>query len=407
MFSKSLVLKNTLYQVIGKGISIACSLLTVSLLTNYFGVEGWGNYVFLTTSVLLSFNLADWGVAAVTIRKWVRVKNKREVLGDALFLKVFLSFFAFLVFNLLAFFLPQFASLRPYSFLASLTIFFLTLRTGADIFFIARQELGRKVFFEALSSLLFLFLIWVFLKFFTLSFYQLVLFWLLAAAVAGLAALILVFKQQGFKLRFSYSRIRGLFVQAFPLGLRQMIFAVYDEGIDSFFLKTFLGAAAVGYYGLAYKVYGNLVLLAAFFMNSLLAVLSREKPRLREKIFFAAAKFLLFLGLLVGGVTFFTAPWLINLLGGASFLPAVKALRILSGALVFSFLNHLVGYTLLALGKQKRLLYFSLACLLVNLLGNYFLIPRGGVVAAALVTLMTEATMFFLGIGFVRREIKK
>ena len=134
MFSKSLVLRNTLYQIVGKGISVVCSLLVVSLLTDSFGVEGWGNYVFLTTSVLLSFNLADWGVAAVAIRRWVRAKNKGKVLSNALFLKIFLSFFAFLIFNLLAFFLPQFASLRAYAFLASLTIFFLTLRTWADIF---------------------------------------------------------------------------------------------------------------------------------------------------------------------------------------------------------------------------------------------------------------------------------
>jgi O-antigen/teichoic acid export membrane protein len=163
-----------------------------------------------------------------------------------------------------------------------------------------------------------------------------------------------------------------------PLGLRQLVFATYDEGIDNFFLKTFLGSAAVAYYGLAYKVYANLVLLAAFFMNSLFPILAGASGKKTKTIVKKSGKILLAAGLGVGVFTFLFAPFLVKILGGEAFLPSVAILRLLAVALVAAFLNHLFGYLFLARGEQKKLLFFSLLALAFNLGGNWFLVPRLG-----------------------------
>jgi len=396
------VFKNTLWQILGRGVMLACSFLVVFLLTRLLGAARYGDYLFLTTTTLLFFNLADFGTSATAIRMISQEKERRrEIFSAALVLKTGLSLSSFLVLNLAAFFLPQFAGLRPAALIASLALFFLSLRTAADILFMADLRFEKKVFFEVLASLIFLVLSLVLFIFGKNDLHLLLIFWVLAGALSSFGAFFLVLKKGEFhwSLREKKS-MKPLFKEAFPLGLRQLVFATYDEGIDNFFLKTFLGSMSVAYYGLAYKIYANLVLLAAFFMNSLFPVLAGASEKRVKMMVQTVGRILLLAGLAVSALTFFLAPFLVKILGGEAFLPSVPVLRLLCLALVAAFLNHLFGYLLLARGEQKKLLWFSLLALAFNLGGNWLLVPRLGAQGAAMITLGTELLMLILGGGY-------
>jgi len=401
------VIKNTFWQILGRGVAVFCSFLITFLLTRLLGVASYGDYVFITTTVLLFFNLADLGVGAIAIREIAKNSNEKQfILGNAFALKFFLSLLAFVIFNCLAFCLPQFANLLIAAFFASFSLFFLTIRTVADIFFIAKLEFGKKVFFEVLASILFLLFVLVFFLKGQGNLSLLMINWAMAAAVSGLLALWFVFRnKKGWRWQYNSLGIKKLFGQAFPLGVRQLIFSTYDRGIDSFFLKTFLGSLSVAYYGLAYKVYDNLVLLAAFLMNSLFPILSGIQGQLLVKTFKKAGKILFFSGLTITFFTLILAPFLIKILGGGRFLSSVAILQILSFALVMAFLNHLIGYTMIVIEEQKTLLYFSLVALLVNLIGNWFFISRFGGMGAAGVTVATELTSLILGGWFIAKKL--
>jgi len=405
---KHSVFKNTLWQILGKGVAIGCSFLITFLLTRLLGVAAYGDYIFVTTTVLLFFSLADLGVGAIAIREIAKDSTKKQVIfSNAFILKFFLSLLVFIVFNCLAFCLPQFANLLIPAFLASFSLFFLTIRTVADILFIAKLELGKKVFFEVLASILFLLFVLVFFWKGQKSLNLLIISWTTAAAVSGLLALLFVFRKEKLHWQGRFSGIKKLFCQAFPLGVRQLIFSTYDRGIDSFFLKTFLGSLSVAYYGLAYKVYGSLVLLAAFLMNSLFPILSKKQGQSLVETFKKAGKILFFSGLAITFFTFILSPFLIEVLGGSQFLSSVAILQILSFGLIIAFLNHLIGYTMIVIEEQKTLLYFSLVALLVNLIGNWLFVPRFGGMGAAGVTVATELTSLILGGLFVSRKLKK
>ena len=397
-----LAFKNTLWQILGRGVMLVCSFLIVFLLTRLLGTARYGDYLFLTTTVLLFFNLADFGTGATAVRMISQEKKRRrEIFSAALVLKTGLSLLSFLVLNLAAFFLPQFAGLRPAALIASLALFFLSVRTAADILFMADLRFEKKVFFEVAASLIFLILSSALFIFGKNDLQLLLVFWVLSGAVSGLGALFLVLKNKEFGFSWVNKKsVKLLFKEALPLGLRQLVFATYDEGIDNFFLKTFLGSAAVAYYGLAYKVYANLVLLAAFFMNSLFPILAGASGKKTKTIVKKSGKILLAAGLGVGVFTFLFAPFLVKILGGEAFLPSVAILRLLAVALVAAFLNHLFGYLFLARGEQKKLLFFSLLALAFNLGGNWFLVPRLGGWGAAIITLGTELLMLILGGGY-------
>ncbi|MBP8591088.1 flippase [Candidatus Shapirobacteria bacterium] len=404
-----LVFKNTLWQILGRGVMLACSFLAVFLLTRLLGAEDYGDYLFLTTAVLLSFNLADFGTSATAVKMISQKKiNRQAIFTSALVLKMGLSLFSFLVFNLAAFFLPQFAGLGLAALIASLSLFFLNLRTAADILFMADLRFEKKVFFEVFASVLFLLASLILFFLGKDNLVLLIIFWVLAGALSGLGAILLIFKKGEFRWSLLEKKpIKNIFKEAFPLGLRQLVFATYDEGIDNFFIKTFLGSVNVAYYGLAYKIYGNLILLAAFFMNSLFPVLAGASPKKVKEMVQTGGRLLFLAGLALGAITFLLAPFLVRILGGEAFLPSMPILRLLCPALVAVFLNHLFGYLLVARGEQRKLLWFSLLALAFNLGGNWLLIPRLGTQGAAIITLGTELLMLLLGGGYwVKNSIK-
>jgi O-antigen/teichoic acid export membrane protein len=59
-------------------------------------------------------------------------------------------------------------------------------------------------------------------------------------------------------------------------------------------------------------------------------------------------------------------------------------------AWIWSYIGHLLGFTLIARGGQKEMLYLGLMALVLNLSLNIWLVPYYGIVAAAWITVLTE-----------------
>jgi len=70
---------------------------------------------------------------------------------------------------------------------------------------------------------------------------------------------------------------------------------------------------------------------------------------------------------------------------------AAKVLRVLILGCLFTYIGHLVGFTLIAKGGQKDLLKVGLIGLVFNLSLNWLLIPSYGIIVAAWITVATEA----------------
>jgi O-antigen/teichoic acid export membrane protein len=95
----------------------------------------------------------------------------------------------------------------------------------------------------------------------------------------------------------------------------------------------------------------------------------------------------------IAGVIGIAAPVLVNVLYGWEYAEAVPALRLLAitGALLFVdvFLRH----ALIACGMERGILFAALVGLVVAILLSLMLIPRFGIVGAALATIVRECCM--------------
>jgi len=402
------VVVNTFSQVASRGLVVLISLLTTGLLTRMFGSTGYGNYIFITSFIFIFISLSDLGVTLTGVRESSAKKDEKGAVFDQILaLRSILTLMLFFLFNLAILFLPQFAGLRLSAFIASFVVFFLTLRTVSQGVLQANLRLDLASTLEIFASLLFLILIFVFKVLGrSVSLNLLMFFWLTSALVSAILGWFISRQYHFLKPSFVKKEMVRLFKEALPLGVYILIFSVYDRGIDSFILKTFFPISIVGYYGLAYKIHGNLVLGAAFLMNSLFPLLSSLKDDLKKlrQIYEKAFTLLLLSGfiLLSGGLIF--APWVIKVIAGPGFTPSILALRLLLGATFFSYLNHLTGFLMIALGKQKKLLAFSLIAFLVNLSLNLVFIPLFSFPAAAVITILTELTIFIFTQNFLARN---
>lgn len=404
----SRVFVNTFSQAVSRGLVVLVSVLTTSLLTRFFGAAGYGDYIFVTSLVLLFVGLSDLGTTIIGVREASANKSRaKNIFSHVLGLRLSLSCGLFLLFNCLIFLIPQFAGLKLAAAMASLVIPFLVLRTTTEAVLQTYLRLDLASLLEISASAFFLLFILVMAFVNALvSLPYLMLVWVFSALFSGIIGWFLANHYLTLGLSFKKESLVPLVKEALPLGIYLLVYSIYDRGVDSFILKIFSGSEAVGFYGLAYKIHGNLVLGAAFLMNSLFPLLAGEKEHFAflKKTYHKAFSFLFSAGLLVSLFFFFLAGPAIRFIAGSSFNQSVFILRLLLGATFFSYLNHLTGYLLVTLGEQKTLLKYSLLALFLNLFLNIIFIPRFSFFAAAVITVLTEGTLFFLTQGFLKQK---
>ncbi len=413
MNNTTLVAKNTFWQILGRGVMLACSLTTAYFLTRLLGIEAWGNYIFITNIVLIAFNLADFGTGTITVRNLAQPKLKtsqqQAIFTQALTLKLSFTLIALLILAILIFSLNQFQDIRVLALLSSLAIVFLTFRTLAEALFMAHLRFVAKVFFETLASIFSVGgVVLISQTYYQITLGQSLLVWGGGAAISAFGALIFLKRKFShiFTLNLGFEGTKEFLRQSVPVGIRQLVFALYDAGIDSFFLKTLVGSAAVGFYGLSYKIYTNLILGAAFFMNSLFPIIIKKDHQNLTPTLKRGAIFLSISGLIISLSVAALAPTIIKAISGEAFLPSIPVLRILMLALVFGYLNHLTGYTMIALKAEKQLLCLSLFALIINLAGNWLFIPVFGIIGAAWVTVATEASILITTSVFLAKRLQ-
>lgn len=399
------VVKNTFSQIAGRAVVVAASILSTALLTRGFGPDGFGDYIFLTSFILLFVGLSDLGTTTIGVREAASHPEKEEVFfGNVLTVRLFLSFLLLAIFNLLVILLPQFTGLRLSAFIGSFVFPFLVLRTTGQAILQTHLRLDLASLLEVVAAMLMLVSL-LFLLLFgkTVSLSWLMAFWAVSALISAIIGLVYAGRYLKTKILFDRKIIGEILRQSLPLGAYLLVYAVYDRGIDSFFLKTFTDSRSVGYYGLAYKIHGNLIFGAAFLMNSLFPIISslKNKREELENIFQKTFTLLLVSGLIVffGGVLL--APAIIKLIAGNDFLISIGIFRILLFATFFSFLNHLTGFLMIAFASQKKLLVFSFVALILNFVLNFIFIPKYSYWAAAIITVLTEGIIFFLSINFL------
>ncbi len=394
------VLSNTGVQILGKVVMVVVGFLTTGILTRRLGVEVYGDYLLIQSLLLVVGSFSNMGTGVIGVRELSRKKEEKKFL-NIVFLRKFLSLGAIAGLVLFSLVWSPLSMIRLPILIGGLTIFLISFLGDLGIVFQVDLKMGWKSLLELLSPVLIMVgLIW----------------WadvgLVEVMIIGLLVRLLVLgigkglvKGLGRKIFSLFSEIdwklvKKIFVMSWPMGLYLLVFTSYDKMIDSLMIRHFLGREGVAWYGLAYKVYSNLVMPAYFLVSSVFPLLSKKKDNGQ----LVKQGLIVLLGMVVMGLplVWMGAGWIMEALGGEGFYEGVQVLKILGLALGFSYVNHMFGFLLIARDGQKKMLSYGLIAIVFNLALNLLVIPVWGINGAAGVTIATEGLMTILLVSGLR-----
>jgi len=403
MLKKSLL--NTWVQIVAKGITVLISLVTTGLLTRKLGANVYGSYTLIVSVLLLLDSISDFGTKVIGVKEasGKEGKERNQLYMQVVWARLLTTLVAFILGIILIFSWGGFTEIKGAVFIALMMIWFTSIAGSLEIIFQTELRMGLKVLMDVLFPLIFLIvllfwhssvgLMWVFGVYLIARILSLSIGWKLLKKVLG-----------SFKLEILNKKFVLLFLKAsWPMGIYMLIFTGYDRAIDSLMIDKFIGVKEVAFYGLAYKIYSNMVQPAYYFVNSIFPILSGKSEQ--KKDLFKWSLLIIFGSLVfIIPLAYLLAPLMIKILAGSSFEPAIKVLRILLIPLFFAYFNHLFGFTLISKGGQKQMLILGLITLVFNFVGNLIMIPKFGIVGAAYVTGFTEGMACLLTILALRKR---
>lgn len=408
---------NTAVQVAAKIMTVLCTLATTILLTGYLGKDGYGDYMFVITLAVLFGSLADWGTSMIGVRETAKERtNQGKLLANVFILRIFLSLAAVVFLILVSFVIPLPTKdpqlLRRIIKIASPIIFLVATRASFMIVFQARLQMYKAAIVDIIGSgLIFLFSWYAVQK--GLGFGPLVWAVIWAGFISMLVAAVLALKTVKYIFVFDAKIAKKIISESLPMGAILMLFTI-DNKIDTIMLGMMKGSGPVGIYGIAYRVYDVLILGAAYLMKALLPIISRYgdlvhwSGRLRQ-IYQKSFDILLLGGAGIAVVIWMAAPLIVQILTQQrfpEFADSAAVLRILTLAMFIGYFNHLTGYTIVALGKQRPYFWVAGGALVFNVFLNLLIIPRFSYFGAAWVTVLSEGLVLIITTIFIFRLLK-
>lgn len=210
--------------------------------------------------------------------------------------------------------------------------------------------------------------------------------------VVGILLLASYKKYGGARLNCSKSVAKRILRKSVPFILPGLMVAVYGY-VDKFMLKQMLSESDVGYYATATAVCGMWAFVLQAVIDSMYpsimeahkkdhAEYEKKNRRLYAIVFYMAITVSILFCLL--------GRWVVVILYGEAYLPAVLPLKIVTWYTAFSYLGVARNAWIVCEEKQKHLKYIYVSAAILNVLMNLVFIPQWGAAGAAAASLATQ-----------------
>lgn len=402
-----IVIKNSLFIFCGRiANSIFLFLLTLTI-SRLLGPALFGTYSFLTTVVLTGSYFANYGLDTLMVREVAKDQNVgKACLTNILGLKLLTSFLTIALIALLF----QLISLDPKTnrLLLILLISLLfnslsqTLWYYGDGFekFIYHSLLWPMSNFikSAIGIVLVIFFQDIFLLIWGLVVAEIISFGLSYALIRNRFGTCYP--------SFDLSKWYKLIMKATPLAIGVILSALYFR-LDIIMLKLMKGDEVVGLYSAAYKlieaftIFPSVIVMVLF--PSLVKDYNINIHKLKEKMNKSLIYFIS-MGVICAVFLSMFSKKIIVALYGNNFVSSSITLQVLSWALLFIFINYLLSYVLISVGKEKKNTINLLIITSINIGLNLLLIPEYGHIGAGWATLISEFVLMVL-CGFAIKTV--
>lgn len=403
------IARNSILQITGKMISLFLGLVAIAIMTRYLGQEGFGYYT--TVIAFLSFFgiLVDFGLTLTTIQMISRQNADIDrTMSNMMTLRVISSAIFMAIAPIVVMFFNYNQTIEMGVLICALSFFCTTLiqiLTGVfqkelKMFEVTVAELAGRVILVALTA--------------AAAYYGKsieYIFW--AISIGSLINLLLVcfYSKRYVKLSlaFDFEIWKSILKRTWPIALSISFNLIYLK-MDTIILSLVRSQSEVGLYGATYRVVDILTMLPAVYMGIVLPHLTvyfnedkrKELFELLQKAFNAL---MIFCVPIVLG-TFLVARKLMVFVAGAAFAESGEILKVLILASGAIFATSLFGYAVVAVHKQRQMMWGYLTTAVLTLAGYLVLIPIYGYWAAAWMTVFSEVLIMIWTAIVVYQTIK-
>jgi O-antigen/teichoic acid export membrane protein len=374
----------------------------VIALARTLAAADYGRYSFIVSYLTFFQVLADFGVEPIALRRFCQEPERRAFLmANVLGLRVALALVAGVGAVLIA---PSFSltdpSLVGLVALGALGLLF-PAQTGYRSLFRSELRLGEVMKVTIVSSIVMLGLAsavlvlglgigWVFVA-------------CAAANLLGFAsAAALARPLFRFRIAADLGVWREILAEAWPIGANLFLVTITLR-LGPLLLMYFRGPAEVGYFAGASKLVEGVNLLADATMLTLFPVLAAcavSRPNELRAIASLAARYLSAIVCVAVLVVSELAPAILGLVFKPEFVAAAPSLVVLTWWSLFATLGVLYTNVLVAVGKQRTLLWLNCGSSLLHILLELALVGRFGMTGVAVAIVLANAashlTLYFL-----------
>ena len=203
---------------------------------------------------------------------------------------------------------------------------------------------------------------------------------------------------------FSFKKFKNILAISIPLGLAVIFNLLYDK-IDVLLISKICGFTETAYYNVGYGLFKASALSFSFLLVPAfteIASLRSDKSALR--LYFKEYSFIiLMICFAAAAALFFLSGFLVNALYTINFRSSVLVLQILVFGITAMGMNNLTGIMLNGMGYYKVVMYITLYGLIFNVSLNIIFIPVYGIIAASVITVLTEYLIFFTEFYYLRK----
>ncbi len=397
--------KNTVWLFLTYGLRLFTGFFVGLWHARYLGPRDYGvyNYVISLTSIFLT--IATFGTTEIIVKK-ILEKNEAHVgLKSGFDLRLALSLLLFLLLGCYAYFFEPSREVQFYILISSFALFFLPFEV-VDSFFRAKVQaqkssIGRmlQLIISALAKILLIVyeapLTWFYFVFvFDAVFYSTL-----------IMISFLKENQSFFSVKIPLNKVVELAKESFPLmviAVSSLMLARFDQVI----IGKLLTKLDVGLYSAASKTIEIATLFAVLVSLSLYPAILNAKKSSTEiylKRMAMLNRLLVAGGAVLTAIFFFGADLIIQILFGEKFTASADILRILSFNILFISFYQVSYRWYLSENLQSLMMYKTLSAVVTNIVLNFVLIPRLGIMGAALGSIATSLIFHFFFEAFFKR----
>ncbi len=393
------VTSNTVYQLAGKAVSTVLGLIAVAIMTRYLGREGFGGYATIIAFLQFFGIIVDFGLTIITVQMISEPGADEKKIASNIFTLRFFSAIIFLgLAPLVVLFFPYSPLIKIGVLVTTLSFLFIALHQVLVGIFQKHLQMGKVALAEIIGrvALVLGIVLAVFLDSGLLG--------VMAAVVAGSFfnwLMTFIFSRKLIKISwaFDFSLWKEIIRRSWPIGISIMFNLIYLKA-DTLILSLVRTQEEVGLYGASYRVVDVFTMIPIMIVGVVLPSLTyywaeRNREKFREVMQLAFNGLsILAMPVLVG--TLFLATPVMVFIAGEDFAPSGAILKILIFGVTAIFFGQFFGHLVVALHKQKQMVWGYIITAILTLIGYLIFIPRYSYYGAAAMTVFSEVLICLL-----------